>query len=166
MTSSEQIARKPRGPQMHKEHQLVRIPRRERIEIERGLRKMDFERYYQMRHQSVYEYVDKDGTKHTDELEEHYLPVMLAHGNLKMRETEHDALLAILGKSEPWEPREVKKGHKWCGGGCERELELTIEFWQRSKQRKDGFQNWCRDCMGVYQSKYRARNRARRAESA
>ena len=161
MTSSDKIARKQRGSQMHKEFQLVRIPRRERIEIERGLREMDFERYYKMRHLAVYEYVDKDGVKHTDELEDHYLPVMLSHGNLAMRSVEHDALMNILGRREQVDAPVVKAGERLCGG-CGEVMALDDAHFQSHKGKKDGFQTWCRDCMSEASKRQYSRKRSKK----
>ncbi len=167
MTSSDKIARKQRGSQMHKEFQLVRIPRRERIEIERGLREMDFERYYKMRIEGVKDpktgdliYVDPEGNKHV--LETYFLPVMLSHGNLAMRSVEHDALMNILGRVERVEALAIPRGHRMCGG-CGRVLPLTDEYFHRNRRKKDGFQTWCKDDMGAAARKQYSNRKRKKA---
>lgn len=155
MTSSglrAQIARKQRGSQMHKELQRVRIPRRERIQMERGLLAMDFRRYYDMRHKGQIDtetgnriYIDPEtGDRYV--MEDHYLPAMLPHGNLALRSVEHEALINILGRAEPVEYDPAVPGHKWCGGNAHWVLLDDEHFW-KNETRKDGYQNWCIDCL-------------------
>lgn len=168
MTSSEHISRKARGGQMHKEFQRVRIPRRERIEIERGLREMDFARYYAMRHLGKIDpksdnriYIDpKTGDRHV--MEDHNLPVMLSHGNLQMRIVEHEALMAILGREQPIDHESMHPGEKYCGG-CHEWHPLNENVWGRNSKRKDGYQNWCKEYMNGYQATYRKKKREKAA---
>ena len=169
MTSSEQIARKARGPQMHRDQQRVLIPRSERMEIERGQRKMDFARYYAMRHRPVTIdpntglniYIDPE-TGAKEIMEEHYLPVMLSHGNLTMRSVEHDALMNILGRGERVEALAVPKGHRMCGG-CGEVKPLNAAHFYGHKSKKDGFQTWCRDCMSEASKKQYSRRKRKKA---
>ncbi len=158
MTSSEHISRKARGPQQHKDFQVVKIPKTELRKIERGMLEMDFKRYYDMRYDAVY--VDPE-TGEKEELIAVNLPVMVSHGNLQVRSVEHEALMAILGRADRWEPRVVKPGHRICGG-CGEERDLERDF-QKSKAQKDGLQTWCRDCMSEASKRQYRRGKRKKA---
>src|SRR5271156_2230404 len=56
----------------------------------------------------------------------------------------------------------VQKSVKLCLR-CSKELPATTDFFNRSRERKDGLQNKCRDCETAYRRKNRKKIRKRNA---
>lgn len=156
MASSSEIARKSNSPRHSKEYQVVKIPKTERRLIERGMMAFDFDRYYDMRYDEEYCH---PVTKAKDELETHYIPVLQPQGNLMPRWVEEEVMQAIAGGPK-WEDDPVPRGHKWCGN-CHKAKPVTDEFWHKNKKRNDGYQTWCKSCMGKYRKEqYKRQKRA------
>lgn len=53
------------------------------------------------------------------------------------------------------------KKYKLCGG-CKKKL-LTSNFW-KSKQKKDGLLDWCKECRGTYLAEYYQKNKKKLQE--